>query len=148
MEKITLLNGSSRTGFANIFFSTQTGTLFASISYLSISIPSDTSSLERQRFLCKQVDGRIEFQELGYTGIQRILSVADPDPGSGAFLIPGSGIRNRFVRIPHLGSQTHIFGSLVTIFWVKGTIILSVLAQSFSSPAQNKIIFNYVKFEP
>ncbi len=25
-----------------------------------------------------------------------IYSVADPDPGSGAFLTPGSGIRNRF----------------------------------------------------
>ncbi len=32
-------------------------------------------------------------------------SVADPDPGSGAFLTPGS--------------QTHIFESLVTTFWVK-----------------------------
>jgi hypothetical protein len=30
-------------------------------------------------------------------------SVADPDPGSGAFLTPGSGIRNRF--IPDLGSR-------------------------------------------
>jgi hypothetical protein len=37
------------------------------------------------------------------------LSVADPDPGSGAFLTPGSGIQNRF--IPDLGSQTHIFES-------------------------------------
>jgi hypothetical protein len=41
----------------------------------------------------------------------------DSDPGSGAFLTPGSGIRNRF--IPDPGSQTHIFESLVTIFWVK-----------------------------
>ena len=39
-------------------------------------------------------------------------SVADPDPGSGigCFLIPGSGIRNRFFpdpgsRIPDLGSR-------------------------------------------
>jgi hypothetical protein len=30
-------------------------------------------------------------------------SVADPDPGSGAFLTPGSWIRNRF--FPDLGSQ-------------------------------------------
>ncbi len=43
--------------------------------------------------------------------------VVDSDPGSGAFLTPGSGIRNRF--IPDPGSQTHIFKSLVTIFWVK-----------------------------
>jgi hypothetical protein len=34
--------------------------------------------------------------------------------GSGAFLTPGSGIRNRF--IPDPGSQTHIFESLVTTF--------------------------------
>jgi hypothetical protein len=27
-------------------------------------------------------------------------SVADPDPGSGAFLTPGSGIRNRFFSAP------------------------------------------------
>ncbi len=37
-------------------------------------------------------------------------SVADPDPGSGAFLTPGSGIRNRL--FPDPGSQTHIFESL------------------------------------
>jgi hypothetical protein len=34
-------------------------------------------------------------------------NVADPDPGSGAFLTPGSGIRNRF--FPDPGSQIHIF---------------------------------------
>jgi hypothetical protein len=28
------------------------------------------------------------------------ISVADPDPGSGAFLTPGSGIRNRFFPDP------------------------------------------------
>jgi hypothetical protein len=44
-------------------------------------------------------------------------SVADPDPGSGAFLAPGS-------RISDPGSQTHIFESSVTIFWVKSSIIL------------------------
>ncbi len=43
------------------------------------------------------------------------------DLGSGAFLTPGSRIRNRFFpdpgsRIPDPGSQTHIFESLVTIF--------------------------------
>jgi hypothetical protein len=31
------------------------------------------------------------------------VSVADPDPGSGAFLTPGSGIG--FFRIPDLGSR-------------------------------------------
>jgi hypothetical protein len=48
-------------------------------------------------------------------------SVADPDPGSGAFLTPGSGIWNSFFPDPR--SQTHIFQSLVTIFWVKSSII-------------------------
>ncbi len=71
------------------------------------------------------------------------ISVADPDPGSGAFLTPGSGIRNGFfpdpgfgafltpgsgIRnrfFPDPGSQIHIFESLlVTIFWVKSSIIL------------------------
>jgi hypothetical protein len=49
-------------------------------------------------------------------------SVADPDPGYGAFLTPGSRIRNWF--FPDPGSQTYIFESLVTIFWVKSAIIL------------------------
>jgi hypothetical protein len=43
-------------------------------------------------------------------------SVADPDPGSGAFLTPGSEIRDP-------GSQTHIFERLVTTFWVKSIIL-------------------------
>jgi hypothetical protein len=42
------------------------------------------------------------------------LSVADPDPGSGAFLTPGSGIRNRV--FPDPGSQDHILKSFLTIF--------------------------------
>jgi hypothetical protein len=48
-------------------------------------------------------------------------SVADQDPGFGAFLTPGFGIRNRFFpdpgsRISDPRSQTHTFESLVTIF--------------------------------
>jgi hypothetical protein len=51
-------------------------------------------------------------------------SVADSDPGSGAFLTPRSGIRNRVFpdtacRISDPGSQTHTFQSFVTILWVK-----------------------------
>ncbi len=38
-------------------------------------------------------------------------SVAGPDPGSGAFLTPRSGIRNRF--FPDSGSQTHMFESFL-----------------------------------
>jgi hypothetical protein len=48
-------------------------------------------------------------------------SVADPDPGSGAFLTPGFGIRNRF--FPDPGSQIHNFESLLTVFWVKSSKI-------------------------
>ncbi len=54
---------------------------------------------------------------------------SDADPGSGAFLTPGSGIRNRF--FPDPGSQTHIFQGLVTIFWVKTSIILGKLGHIF-----------------
>ncbi len=59
--------------------------------------------------------------------IMVMISVADPDPGSGigCLLAPGSGIRNRF--IPDPGSQTHIFESLLTTFWVKSSIILYIL---------------------
>jgi hypothetical protein len=46
-----------------------------------------------------------------------LTSVADL--GYGAFLTPDPG------------SQTHIFESLVTIFWVKSSIILRKLAQIF-----------------
>ncbi len=56
-------------------------------------------------------------------------SVADPDPGSGAFLTPRSRIRNRF--FPDPGSQTLIFESLVKFVWVKSSIILWKLAQNF-----------------
>ncbi len=47
--------------------------------------------------------------------------------GSGAILILdlGSCIRNRY--FPDSGSQTRIFDSLMTNFWVKSTIILSLL---------------------
>ncbi len=112
-------------------------------------------------------------------------SVADPDPGSGAFLTPGSGIpdlgsriSDPGSRIPDLGSwisdpgfripdpgsripdlgsrisdpgprildlgsrisdpgsRAHIFESLVTIFWVKSSIILWKLTQNLSSAFQ------------
>jgi hypothetical protein len=43
-------------------------------------------------------------------------SVTDPDPGSGAFLTSGSGIRNKYFRFPDLGSQTHVIDSFMTNF--------------------------------
>ncbi len=58
-------------------------------------------------------------------------SVADPDPGSGAFLTPRSLIRNRFWPDPGSRIPDHIFESLETIFWVKSSIILWKLAQIF-----------------
>jgi hypothetical protein len=75
------------------------------------------------------------------------FSVADPDPGSGAFFTPGSGID--FFQFPDLGSLprnvTLISVSLVTIFWVKITTMLCHLAQFFSIGCQfiNKIIFQF-----
>ncbi len=46
-------------------------------------------------------------------------SVADPDPGSGAFLTPGSGMEKN----PEPGSRTRdlIFENLVSVFWVINT---------------------------
>jgi len=60
-------------------------------------------------------------------------SVADSvaDPGFGAFMTPGSGIRKRF--FPDPGSLTHILESFVTFFWVKISIIFLKLAKFFSS---------------
>jgi hypothetical protein len=38
-------------------------------------------------------------------------SVADPDPGSGAFLPPGSGIRDEFLPDPGSGSFSYNTGT-------------------------------------
>jgi hypothetical protein len=50
-------------------------------------------------------------------------SVVDPDPGSGAFLTPGSAMGKNQDPIPGSGSginiPNHISESLKTIFWVK-----------------------------
>ncbi len=51
------------------------------------------------------------------------FSAADPDPGSGAFLTTGSGIRDEKksrsrIRDEHPGS---IFLNLVSVLWVKNT---------------------------
>ncbi len=84
-----------------------------------------------------------------------MTSVADPDPGSGAFLTSGSGMRDPgsgigFFRIPYPGSRIPdpkpIF---LTIFWVKSSIILNSLKidpSFFLQTYKNKIIYNFVKF--
>ncbi len=54
-------------------------------------------------FWCENtISGSASWQVLGsHLGpAMRVISVADPDPGSGAFLTPGSGIRNRFFPDP------------------------------------------------
>jgi hypothetical protein len=56
--------------------------------------------------------------------------------GSGAFLTPGSGIWNRFFPEPghwimDPGIPKHIFESLMTIFWVKISLLFCKLAQCF-----------------
>ncbi len=61
----------------------------------------------------------------GISIFESIDSVEDPDPGSGAFLTldPGAGID--FFRIP----ESKPLFWIMTNFWVKSTIILSVLAE-------------------
>jgi hypothetical protein len=43
-------------------------------------------------------------------------SVADPDQGSGAFLIPGSGMGRKSASGSGMNNPDHIFQSLETIF--------------------------------
>jgi hypothetical protein len=49
------------------------------------------------------------------------FSVADPDPRSGAFLIPGSGMGKKIrIRDPRINNPGHVFQrALKPIFWVK-----------------------------
>ncbi len=58
------------------------------------------------------------------------------DPGSGAFLTPGSGIRNRI--FPDPGSQNPYLWELVTI--------LSIGSHFFPLPIQKYITFNFATF--
>jgi hypothetical protein len=70
------------------------------------------------------------FSSLAFKTPQK-TSVADP--GSGAFLTPGS--------------QTHIFESLVTIFWGKKFYnSLKIDPNFFLQHSKTKIICNFVKF--
>jgi hypothetical protein len=48
-----------------------------------------------------------------------VTSVEDPNPGSGAFLTFGSGIRNGKNPDSGMNISDHISESLETIFWVK-----------------------------
>jgi hypothetical protein len=74
-----------------------------------------TQHARRDRPMVTRVAGEALLPRGLYIGkYQPELRFRIRDPGSGAFLTPGSGIRNRF--FPDPGSQTHIFESLVTIF--------------------------------
>ncbi len=72
-------------------------------------------------------------------------SVADPDPGSNAFLISGSGIRKRFFsgsRIPNPYFWELSDNFLSKTFYNSFKIGPNFFLQHF----KNKIIINYVKF--
>jgi hypothetical protein len=58
--------------------------------------------------------------------MQLFSSVADPDPGSGAFLTldPGSGMGKKSGSVSGMNNPDHISERLETIFWVK---ILKIL---------------------
>ncbi len=49
----------------------------------------------------------------------KLSSDAHPDPGSGAFLTPGSGMGKKSRSGSEIKVSDHIFESLETIFWVK-----------------------------
>ncbi len=76
-----------------------------------------------------------------------LFSVVDPDPGSGAFLTPGSG--EGFFRIPDLGSRIS-----KPYFWELNENFLHKKFHNFLKIGQNfflqqfkhKIIFSFVKF--
>jgi hypothetical protein len=72
-----------------------------------------------------------------------IVTYSVADPGSGAFLTPGSGIG--LFRIPDPGSLTHIFESLV-----KGKKLYKSLKfgqNFFLQQFKNKIVLHFVKYE-
>jgi hypothetical protein len=81
-------------------------------------------------------------------------SVADPDPGSGAFLTPESGIRNRFFpdpgsRIPDLGSRIlrpYFYELFDNFFGKKFYISLKIGPNIFLQHFKTKIIYYFVKF--
>jgi hypothetical protein len=54
-------------------------------------------------------------------------------------------LRTRIWFFPDPGFQTHIFDSVLTNFWIKSTIILSVLAlKKILYLFKNKIIYNFM----
>ena len=84
-------------------------------------------------FLCLCVSLHVRFHAC-VSACMSIVSVADPDPGSGI----GS------FRIP---DPKPIFSELSDSFWVKSYIIFLKIGPNFFSLAlKTKIMFNFVKF--
>jgi hypothetical protein len=50
-----------------------------------------------------------------------VNSVADPDPGSGAYFTPGSGMGKILIRIGGVNISDLFSRSSETVFWVKNT---------------------------
>ncbi len=74
-------------------------------------------------------------------------SVADPDPGSGAFLTPESGIPKRFFPDPGSRIPNPYFWELIDNFLGKKFYnSLKIGPNYFLRHFKNKIIFNFVKF--
>ena len=78
--------------------------------------------------------------------LMHVTSVADPDPGSGAFLTPGSGIGFSVSRISDPGSQPHIFENLLTILVKKLYNSLKIGPNFSLQQFKTEIISNFVKF--
>ncbi len=115
--------------------------------YLFIFISSHT--FKRNYILAFHTGGRayrigvILFTGPLSKGVHAVLRIRTRDPVSLWPLDPGSGMG--LFRISDPGSQTHIFESLVTTFWVKSSIILLNLAQNiFLEQFKNKIILRYI----
>jgi hypothetical protein len=93
-----------------------------------------------------------DLRRSGYESL--FTSVADPDPGSGAFLTPGSGIRNGF--FPDPGSRISDPGSRMprpyfeelfdNFFGKKFYNSLKIGPNFFLYHFKTKIIYNFVKF--
>ncbi len=73
--------------------------------------------------------------------------IADPDPGSGAFVTPGSGIWNRFFPNPGSRISKPYYCELSDNFLGKKFYnSLKIGTIFFLRHFKNKIIFNFVKF--
>jgi len=72
---------------------------------------SDSSESEAEEDF-SHVDSQIQIRLI--ENVIALLSVADPDPGSGSFLTPGSGIRNRFFSGSRIPDPKTIF---LRAFW-------------------------------